>query len=83
MKKMKTLLLVVILGCVASGLDIVVPPPDHVWVKESESVEFFCMSDQPWQWCYWEVQPNQSENKTKRYKTTHVSQTWRVVVAQR
>ena len=61
-----------------TGLDITGPPPASVWVKQSESVELTCTSDQPWQWCYWEVQTSHNpggELKTKRFQTFQVSLT--------
>ena len=59
-----------------SGLEIMDPPPDQLWVKESESTEFCCKSDQPWQWCYWELTPIEDEvvqlEKTRRFQTHQV-----------
>ena len=60
----------------ASGLDILEPPPDLVWMKESEPGQVSCQSKQPWQWCYWELVPVEgSANltaKTKRFQTYQV-----------
>ena len=75
---LKLTLLLILLETIwfAAGLDIVESSPDLIWVKESESLELSCQSDQPWQWCYWEIVPVTgliiSTGRTKRYQTFQV-----------
>ena len=57
----------------ADGLEIIQPPPDSIWVRESETVELSCKSDQPWQWCYWEIiATDGSANQNTRYQAYQV-----------
>ena len=55
------------------GLEIIQPPPDSIWVRESGSVELSCQSDQSWQWCYWEMITREgSTNQNTRYQAYQV-----------
>ena len=49
-----------------SSLKIVDSPDTAVWVQEGNNVTLLCMSDQPWQWCYWE---RETLIETTRYQT--------------
>ena len=61
---------------IVSGLEIVGSPPDLLWVNESESIQFGCTSNQPWQWCYWELTPVEGladqPAKTRKFQTHQV-----------
>ena len=37
-------------------LKIIESPDTNVWVKEQKNVSLLCTSQQPWQWCYWELE---------------------------
>ena len=38
------------------SLKIIESPEANVWVEEQKNVSLLCISEQPWQWCYWELE---------------------------
>ena len=38
------------------SLKIIESPEGNVWVEEQKNVSLLCTSEQPWQWCYWELE---------------------------